>query len=436
MSSSYVSDMFGPPPNQQYPALPPSSTIPPPAVTNGYGATDPWGGMSAPLGVAPPPASANPFGSSAPFAAPTPTMPSQYGGEPTPIQTNPYGPQTGAVPIPASSDPFGGGSYGQAYPPAGNGYGPPLPEPAPTPMAPSQPHQHSFATPVPTSITAPQHEFTPATQASSIGFGSPIAQPYMTYQPQQEEPGSEHAQMGFEDTMSAPVPGPTPPVDPALFSMNVLSGQDQGLVTDSMLQANATSKTNNSLADQAYAKLVNLDAFSLVTDKSLESRKNPFDSSSLSIGGNTASLSDMKSGKKTGEKKVVMKSHAMVVSTNQQGNFGGYGGYSVGGGGMGMQQPAPPQPMQPMGGLQQHQQPPPAMMQGYGMQQSYGQPPQAQTAQPYGQPYGQQGYGMQQPGYGPTPPMQQPQPYGQPPMQQQQQHFGQPPPMQQQPFGF
>jgi hypothetical protein len=448
MSSSYASDMFGPPPQQQrqYPALPPSSSAPPPTETNGYGNADPWGAMSAP-GGGPTPASANPFGSPSPFPAAAQPVPSLYGGAPPPIPTRPYGAPAAATPT--SEDPFGGrgqaaygAAYGQAYPAVGNAYGqePPPPQLAPTPMASAQPHQHVFATPVPAVITAPQHEYTPVTQASSIGFASPMAQPYVTYHPQQEEPGSEHAQLGFEEAMSAPTPAPAPPMDPALFSMNVLSGQDQSLVTDSMLQTNGTSNGGvapRSLADQAYAKLVNLDAFSLVTDKSSESRKNPFESSSQSIGGNTASLSDMKSKNKTGEKKEIMKSHAMVVSTNQQGNFGGYGGYAMGGGGgMGMQQPAPP-PMQVMGAQQQQQQPPP-MMQGYGgmQQQPYGLGPPAQApqsyGQPYGQPYAQPGYGMQQPAFGQAPPIQQQQPYGQPPQQQ----YGQPPPMQQQPFGF
>lgn len=44
------------------------------------------------------------------------------------------------------------------------------------------------------------------------------------------------------------------------------------------------------MADQAYAKLVNMDAFDLVKDKS--EQKNPFEFTSSST--NTASLADMK----------------------------------------------------------------------------------------------------------------------------------------------
>merc|ERR1712161_54603 len=140
----------------------------------------------------------------------------------------------------------------------------------------------------------------------------------------------------------------------------------------------------SSMADQAYAKLVNMDAFDLVQDKDTESRKNPFDvesTTSTTIGGGNnnnnknASLADMMMSKKPTEKKEVMKNHAgaLVLSNSQQGNFGGYG-------------------------------------------------VQQQQPQPYGQPV----------------PMQQQQqyPYGQPLPMQQQQTYGQPAPTSQQPFGF
>lgn len=191
------------------------------------------------------------------------------------------------------------------------------------------------------------------------------------------------------------------------------------------------------MADQAYAKLVNLDAFDLVQSKDSESRQNPFDAA---IGGGApsananASLADMKAAKKPSEpKKSIMNAApapaagAMVLSSNQQGNFGGYGGLSMNTMGQQQQQPSM------MGGPPPLQQPP---MQGYGgMQQQ--QPPaygmQAQAPQAYGQ---QPAYGMQAPApaygmqgqYGQLPPLQQQPAYG----QQQQQ----PPPLQQQPFGF
>lgn len=183
------------------------------------------------------------------------------------------------------------------------------------------------------------------------------------------------------------------------------------------------------MADQAYAKLVNMDAFDLVKDKA--EQKNPFEFASTSTtSNNTASLADMKKSSSVSfslfcfflhfssfhpdifvlimlisaqsqPKKPVMNSSpgALVLSSNQQGNFGGYGSQM----GMGQQ----PMGQQPMSGYGQ----PPA-------QQQYGQ-------QPYGQPPVQQQQQQQQPQYGQQPTQQQQ--FGQPQMQQQQQ--------QQQPFG-
>lgn len=261
------------------------------------------------------------------------------------------------------------------------------------------------------------------------GFGGPYAG------------SSDAAQAGFPEESSAAAPvAPEPAAfaspDPALFSMNVLSGSDQPLVSDAMRESNG-SAAGGSMADQAYAKLVNLDAFDLVQDKGAQSRKNPFDVASTTSN-NTASLSDiMKSKNKSGEKKEIMRSHApppgaMVLSGSQQGNFGGYGSpYGYGGMGMNQQQQPPA-----MGGMSS---PPPVdpmpAYGGYGgmpQQAPYGHPP------PPSQPYGQvPGYGM-----GAPPPAQQPygmqqqQPFRQPPPMQQQQPYGQQPPMQQQPFGF
>jgi hypothetical protein len=427
--------MFGPPlpANQQpsFAALPPSTTsTAPSAEVNGYGnaAADPWGHSSY---GAPPPApaqpSANPYGATAP------------------LTTLPYGAHPNST-APAVQDPFGGGAYGA-----------PPPEPLATPQG-AYGGQNSFASPLPTSIAAPQQDYTPATQASSIGFASPVAQPYGAQwqqmnefdqqPPQQEQYGmhgdqfgmngfggphtgsSDAAQADFTEESSANpyASEASAPSDPALLSMNVLSGSSQPLVSENMKDSNG-SIAGSSMADQAYAKLVNMDAFDLVQDKGAQSRNNPFDVASTTSN-NTSSLADMMKTKsnKSGEKKEVMKSYApapgaMVLSSSQQqGNFGGYGSqYGLGGIGVAQQQPPA------MSGVSMPA-PPPAPMQGYGGMQS----------QPYGQPHGQApGYGMQaaqmQQPYG----MQQQQPlYGQQPPMQQQQSYGNPPPMQQQPFGF
>ena len=427
--SSYGSDFFGAPAaiEQQpaFAALPPSTSAPP-AQPEAYGSAlvaapgpaDPWGSAVNPYG-APPPGPSDPY-VAPPAAAPVANPGAQYGAPPT-------------TPGPSAQDPYGSGFGGGSAPTAAavNPYGLATPQP----QSQQQQQQQPFATPMPSSIAGTPQDFTPATQASSIGFASPMAQPFGA----QGDGGAVPAPASFPATDdSSAAPESSAPSDPALLSMNVLSGQDQGLVTDSMAAANGTSNGSApapSLVDQAYAKLVNMDAFDLVQDKGADSRSNPFDMAANGgkISGATASLSDMKSqnSSKTGEKKPIMRSHApdaLVVSNTQNGNFGGYGGSM----GWNMGQP-PPAPMQ-QGGMgmqapfQQQQQQPPAMS-------MYGQPNVMQPQQGYQQPPPQQSYGMppqQPPAYGQQPPLQQ-QAYGQPPQSQQQQY---PPPLQQQPFGF
>lgn len=371
-TSQYPGAPYGAPqPAPAFAALPPSTTAPAFAqAAPPQQAADPWGtaamANALPPAQAPaaPPAAGNPFG----FAAPAPST--------------------------ASQDPFGAAPTTQASG-ASTPYGV-----APTP----------FGSPPPSSINGPpKEEFTPATQASSLGFASPMAQPF-AMQPSEPETPQE---------VQAPAPveavAPAPSSNPALSSMNVLSGQPVSLISDSKTNG-SNGTTGGSMADQAYAKLVNLDAFSLVQSKDSEPAKNPFDASAAAPAATngTTSLADMQKSKKQSEpKKSIMNTPAptpgaMVLSNTQQGNFGGYGGLA------GQQQPT-------MG----H---PPPLQGGYGMQQpAYGQPAYGmQTQQPM-----QQQYGMQQPQgmYGQPPPLQQ--------QQQQPPAYGQqPPPLQQQPFGF
>ena len=92
-----------------------------------------------------------------------------------------------------------------------------------------------------------------------------------------------------------PAPEPAPETaqsqssDPALMSMNVLSGNAPHLVPS---EPQTNGATGGSMADQAYAKLVNMDAFDLVKDKAPQ--KNPFEFASSSSANNSASLADMK----------------------------------------------------------------------------------------------------------------------------------------------
>jgi len=207
--------------------------------------------------------------------------------------------------------------------------------------------------------------------------------------------------------------------------MNTLSGQQQPLVSEDMT-ANTASGT---MADQAYAKLVNMNAFDLVKGNNEQQQANPFDMGTpTTTVNNTASLADLKTQNSSNtEKKPVMSSapeNALVLSGTQQGNFGGYGAQL----GMG-QQPMGQQPMGGMGGMGQP-------MMGQQQMGGMGQPMMGQQQMGGMGQMGQQPMGMGQMGQQPMgmgQPMGQPQ-YGQQPMMQQQQ-FGNPPPLQQQPFG-
>jgi hypothetical protein len=261
-------------PPQTYATLPPSQSAEPwgggtvysapPAATNGYGygapppGPDPFGtpaslpALSATSYGAPPP-SQDPFHAQAPvphaYGAPSPL--DSYGA-PAP-QANPYG----APPTPQFQQQQA--MYAQP---------PPVQPSVPQQEQLSQPPQPDpFGTPAPYTVTT-GFDYTPA---STIGFASPVAQ-------------------NAPEPVPMPAPAPEPAqqwTDPALLSMGTLSGQAPSLVSQ-----NESKSDGGTLADQAYAKLVNMDAFDLVKDKS--ERKNPFEFGAASVGSNTMSLADMK----------------------------------------------------------------------------------------------------------------------------------------------
>jgi hypothetical protein len=340
------------------------------------------------------------------YGAPVPDAPGGY------AKTQSYGaPPTGyGAPAPAAGYGASATGYGAPAPVA---YGAPAPAAAwsaPPPIT-TQPSYGSYdaqsAHPpafVAQNLATPQGY--PATP-STLGFQSPPAD-FSGF-----SPAPQQAPAANQEFSSEPAPGPA---DPALLSMNTLSGQNQGL-----LDGNA-SIASGSMADQAYSKLVNMDTFSLVS-KSEPARENPFAGPiSTSIGGQK-SLADMKKTTKTGGAKDIMKSPmsaapppgAMVAAGNQTASWGGqYGGQPMqsNGGGYGGQ------PMQSNGG---------GYGQQAGMQQQQPQYGQAPPQQQYGQAPPPQQYG-QAPQFGQQPPPQQQ--YGQQPPPQQQ--YGQPAAPQQQ----
>ena len=244
---------------------------------------------AAPAGV--PQIAADPFaafgGSAAPadpWAAPAPATngygyPSQPPAGGSLLALPPSGPAPAAqqpYSNPAAGTPFG------AVAPA------PVPVPPPKPGAPAPqaapygaPPQPPAAaqTPFAYSQSAVPPAVTPYGQQtpSSLGFTSPTPT-FSGFSP-------------IPDTQAAVAPktnGAVSATDPALLSMNTLSGQE------GLFDANATG-ASGSLADQAYERLANMDTFSLAT-KNEPAASNPFAASSSSLGDNR-SLADMAKSK-------------------------------------------------------------------------------------------------------------------------------------------
>ena len=249
------------------------SAPPAPATANGYGygapppAQDPFGAPPSQPSVV-----SNPYGAPPPVqdpfrAPPAPTPTAAYGA---PLAIEPY-----AAPAPPANlygaPPMQQQQYQQAMyaqpPQAASMQDPPNYPPQQQPSYPPQQQSDPFATPAPITVST-GYDYTPV---STIGFSSPVAQ----NAPPEPVP------------MSAPIEEPAQQwKDPALFSMGALSTTEPN-------SSNNESKSNGgSMADQAYARLVNMDAFDLVKDKS--EQKNPFEFGSSSIGSNTASLADIK----------------------------------------------------------------------------------------------------------------------------------------------
>jgi len=296
-------EFFGAPPAappQQYAALPPSTNIPQ-GQPNGYAAAvaDPWG--------APGSVGAGSYGTAPPAATYQPPAPAQaYGAAPA----DPFEAQQqayGQPPAPAApgygapvANPFGAPDAGAAA----NPFGAPPQQPPPQ-QPPAQPAYGQPETPRGAVVPGGQDFATPTTQASTLGFASPVGMPAGAPPPAGGDPfGAPPAQAAPQaapdafaqpqaaDPFAAPAQPPAAPPaadpfaappaqpaaepaqnNPALLSMNTLSGQQQPLVTEDMTSNGATG----TMADQAYNKLVNMDAFDLVKGKEEQERANPFD---------------------------------------------------------------------------------------------------------------------------------------------------------------
>ena len=273
---------------------------------------------------------------------------------------------------------------------------------APTPL--QQPAVQNFAA----------YEAAAADPFSMPAFAQPPSAPiYGQPQPAPISTDPFHSQ---PPPIPAPEPAPTAATNGesnVYLTMGNISSD--GLLAGSNAPASVGGGvTGGTLADKALQNLMgSIDSFGLVgtTSKPPSAAKNPFDTNNIM---NNATLGEIKSSK-AGEKKPVMNAPpgpgALVMGSNQSGNWGGYSVQSPYGGmgGPMHQQTAPPQYTMSGGYPQQQQQPQMGMQQSFGMQPQQpmmqGQQPQMGMMQGQ-QPMQQQGYGGA-PQYGQQPPTQQ-----------------------------
>ena len=221
-------------------------------------------------------------------------------GSPPPSQPN-YGDNSFGTPAPAN------GAYGgqQTYPAQQQAFAQP-----PTGTAPLYNQQQSSAPfgspePPPSSVPVSAPIYTPATPTSSLGFASPNDYAYPGQANGMSHQATEDATQPppLEADQAANGPAANTQSDPALFSMNVLSGQQPALVSE------GTTSNGGTMADQAYAKLVNMDAFDLVKGAE-QARNNPFEAANNNAM-NQVSLADMKS--KNGNVRIFVDSFCLAV---------------------------------------------------------------------------------------------------------------------------
>jgi hypothetical protein len=244
-------------------------------TSNPYGAPAPTANPYAapapaanPYTVPAPGAAANPYG------APVSAAANPYAA-PAPVAVNPY-----AAPAPAVANPYAASApaanpYGAPAPDAKSSWTPPAPiSTQPNPYDSTQPNPYdTFNGAVPPDVT-PHAQQTP----SSLGFGSPAAD-FSGFSPVPNNP--------YADEKPAAAPSEQ------VLTMNSLNGHEPA--NDGL----GDSAPARSIVDQAYAKLANLDTFSIVSNKETN-RANPFEYSGSSTVGGNKSLADMQKTKVSG----------------------------------------------------------------------------------------------------------------------------------------
>lgn len=231
---------------------------------------------------APAPAAVNPYAAPAvanPYAAPAPAVANPYEVQP-PSAANPYKPE--------AANPY------TAPAPAANPYEAPVPEARSSWTPPHittqlNPYDSMQVNPygsqngaVPPAVT-PQEQQTP----SSLGFGSPLAD-FSGFSPVPKNRSTDVQQQ-------PPAAGP-----PFFAPTNSLSGAQDQLADGGFNGSSSVpgqQQQPRSMVDEAYAKLANLDTFSIVSKKDSSIRSNPFENPGSSTVGGNKSLADMRNSK-------------------------------------------------------------------------------------------------------------------------------------------
>lgn len=284
------------------------------------------------------------------------------------------------------------------------------PAPVPTPSAmPPNPNPQFAQAPAPIPQAPAPAPFMPTQNPPSNPPAAVVPPTPVSAAPTPTPPQPVAAPSPITVTAPSPIPmtapSPVPPAEPTPTPQLSMAPEPAGLGSD---------------ADAAFAKFANMDQFDLVS-KDTKNRDNPFDDTIVQKAP-APTLAGMKlMGNQQTEKKEVMKAAdpgALVLTGNQQGNWGGYnnlgsqapsmmnapsmgapapGGYGQMGASMtnGMNQT---QPMQQMGQPGYGQIPPPVAAQQY----QYPSSGASVASQPMmqGQQQQQPAYGYQQPPYG------------------------------------
>lgn len=190
--------------------------------------------------------------------------------------------------------------------------------------------QPSTQTPTPQyaqAAAAPAVYANPSTAVTQYASPNPAPVAYPNSTPAQLAPApASYPAPAPAPLAPAPASFPTPAQAPVAPAPAPYAAAVPATSAPAAMQTTQNPTAGGSLADQAYNKIATDFNLLSTSDTQEKSRSNPFDTPSTASGP-APTLEGLKSSKPDTEKKEVMKSPAgaMVVSGNQQGNWGAYG---------------------------------------------------------------------------------------------------------------